>query len=133
MTDNPARERPPIMIAAEEADALSELAVAASTRNPAVSRMLLEEIDRADLVERDAMPADVVGMGSPVTFAVEDGDAARTVTLVYPAEADIEQGRVSILTPVGAGLLGLRVGQTISWPTRNGEERLLRIEAVERP
>jgi regulator of nucleoside diphosphate kinase len=71
-------------------------------------------------------------MGSTVGFVVEETGEQRTVKLVYPGEADIEQGRVSILTPVGAGLIGLRVGQSISWPTRSGEERLLRIESVSR-
>jgi regulator of nucleoside diphosphate kinase len=46
--------------------------------------------------------------------------ADRTVELVYPRDADISAGRVSILTPVGAGVIGLRTGQSILWPDRDG-------------
>src|SRR3546814_13286656 len=59
--------------------------------------------------------------------------AGRTVRLVYPAEADIAEGRMSILTPVGAGLIGLSVGQSINWPDRGGIEHRLTIVAVEQP
>src|SRR3546814_1242385 len=61
-------------------------------------------------------------MGSSVTFIDEKSRAERTVRLVYPAEADIAAGRMSILTPVGAGLIGLSVGQSINWPDRGGIE-----------
>lgn len=95
--------------------------------------MLLEEIDRAKVKDSDRVPANVVTMRSTVEFVVQSTGERRTVTLVYPRDADIAKGRLSILTPVGAGLIGLRVGQSISWPTRNGEERLLVIESVKRP
>src|SRR3546814_3263969 len=71
-------------------------------------------------------------MGSGVTFIDEKSRAERTVRLVYPAEADIAEGRMSILTPVGAGLIGLSVGQSINWPDRGGIEHRLTIVAVER-
>jgi len=54
------------------------------------------------------------------------------VQLVYPAEANISEGRVSVLTLIGAALIGLRVGQSISWPTRRGEERRLTVLRVAR-
>ena len=56
--------------------------------------------------------------------------ADRTVELVYPRDADISAGRVSILTPVGAGVIGLRTGQSILWPGRDGRERKLTIVKV---
>ena len=65
--------------------------------------------------------------------SVEETGEQRTVELVYPKDADIAENRISILTPVGAGLLGLRVGQTISWPDRAGQERLLKIDSVVQP
>jgi regulator of nucleoside diphosphate kinase len=52
------------------------------------------------------------------------------VTLVYPAESDIEKGRVSVLTPIGAALLGLSQGQSIEWNTRSGEPRQLTVLAL---
>lgn len=56
--------------------------------------------------------------------------ADRKVELVYPRDADISAGRVSILTPVGAGVIGLRTGQSILWPDRDGRERKLTIVKV---
>jgi regulator of nucleoside diphosphate kinase len=53
------------------------------------------------------------------------------VKLVYPQDADIEAGRISILTPIGAGLIGLAQGDSIVWPDRDGQERILRIVRVE--
>lgn len=133
MTAKQAAERPPIILIESEADALADLAIGIENRHPNVSSMLLEEIDRAETLPAEEMPGDVVTMGSTVEFVVQKTGERRTVKLVYPKEADIAEGRLSILTPVGAGLIGLRVGQSISWPDRSGEERLLTIENVSRP
>jgi regulator of nucleoside diphosphate kinase len=130
MPTKQAVKRPPIQIAEREADALTDLAVAVADRHPVVSALLLEELDRAEILPSYEIPADVVTMGATVAFTVEETGEKRTVELVYPKDADIAQNRISILTPVGAGLLGLRVGQTISWPDRAGQERLLRIDSV---
>ena len=79
------------------------------------------------------MPADVVRMGSTVEFFDEAHGSQRAVQLVYPGEADIGAGRVSILTPVGAGLIGLSAGAEITWPDREGRKRSLRILKVTPP
>ena len=133
MATKQAAKRPPIQIGEREADALNDLAVAVADRHPVVSKLLLEELDRAKIVPSYKIPADVVTMGAKVQFTVEETGEQRTVELVYPKDADIAENRISILTPVGAGLLGLRVGQTISWPDRAGQERLLKIESVVQP
>ena len=122
--------RPPIHMIDTEADALTGLALDAETRLPDVSALLLEEIGRAHIYERDAMPADVVTMMSTAEFRDEATGATRSVQLVYPRDADISSGRVSILTLVGAGLIGLKEGQSICWPDRGGKERTLSIVKV---
>ena len=71
------------------------------------------------------MRDDVVRMGSTLRYVTDSGED-RTVTLVFPAEADIAAGKISILTPIGAALLGLSEGQSIHWQTRNGESRAAR-------
>ena len=55
------------------------------------------------------------------------------MTLVYPAEADIDAGRVSVGTPIGTALLGLAEGQSIDWTARDGRRQRLTVVAVERP
>jgi regulator of nucleoside diphosphate kinase len=52
------------------------------------------------------------------------------VRLVLPAEADLDAGRISILTPVGAGLIGMRAGDEIDWPCPDGRPRILKIVDV---
>ena len=68
-------------------------------------------------------------MGSTVTFT-SDGADTRTVTLVFPGQANIEEGKVSILTPVGAALIGLSEGQSMSWTARDGREHALSVVSV---
>lgn len=130
MTNAKATKRPPIHMIDTEADALTDLALSVEERLPQVSELLLGEISRATLHRADKMPADVVTMYATVAFTDEASGAGRTVQLVYPKEADISAGRISILTPVGAGLIGLRKGQTILWPDREGQERKLSIVQV---
>lgn len=133
MTALQAGERPAITLIDEQADALTELAISIRERNPNVSRLLLQEIDRARIVEAQEIPDEVVTMGCLVEFVDQKDGDRHEVRLVYPGDADIAQGRLSILTPVGAGLIGLSAGQSISWPDRSGKERLLTIERVSRP
>jgi len=131
MTQNlQAATRPPLMMTETDADKITDLALAARDRAAQVSSLLLEEIDRADIVAPDALPSDVISMSSTVEFIDEGTGVGRTIQLVYPHEADIEQGRISILTPVGAGLIGLREGQSIAWPDRDGHVRALRVVKV---
>ena len=122
--------RPPIHIVDSDYDIIADLALSIERRSPELSKMLLDEIDRAEIHARDALPADVVALGSEVEFLDVDSGAVRQVRLVLPGDADIESGRVSILTPVGAGLIGLREGQSIDWPCPSGRSRVLRILKV---
>jgi Transcription elongation factor len=72
----------------------------------------------------------VVRMGSLVTYVDETTGRTRTVTLVYPDAADIDQNRISILTPIGAALIGLRPSQSITWPLPDGRVGSLKVVAV---
>ena len=125
-----ARARPPIQIRETDAERIGNLAIEAEERLPQVAELLLAEINRAKVVQDSRLPGDVVAMQSIVKFVDEASDAERTLQLVYPQAADIEAGRISILSLVGAGLLGLRPGQSISWPDRAGKQRALRIIEV---
>lgn len=127
-----ALRRPAIQMIDSEADTLTTLALGAESRVPAVAAMLLKEIERAAIVSEKRISPDVVTMRSVVEFIDEASGADRTVQLVYPREADISAGRISILTPIGAGLIGMKTGQSILWPDRDGRERKLTIVKVSR-
>ncbi|MEW5688399.1 MAG: nucleoside diphosphate kinase regulator [Pseudomonadota bacterium] len=125
--------RPPITVGETDAERLTALALQMEGRHPDVAGLLLDELERARVRPDAAVPKGVVGMDCLVEFVDEAHGAPRKVQLVYPAEADIAAGRVSVMTHVGAGLLGLAEGQAILWPDRDGRRRPLRILSVQRP
>lgn len=129
MSTTTARSKPAIILCEEDHDTLVGLADSVLERSPELGETLFAEVQRARVVKRSALPEGVVRMGSRVTFKTNDGKE-RTVTLVFPREADIEQGRLSILTPVGATLIGLRAGQAMRWTGRDGASHELTVLAV---
>jgi regulator of nucleoside diphosphate kinase len=90
---------------------------------------LEEELERANVVSSRDIPADVVTMNSQVRIRGLDAGKETVVTLVFPANADYEQGKLSILAPMGTALLGYRAGDTIEWQAPAGLRRL-RVEQV---
>jgi regulator of nucleoside diphosphate kinase len=106
---------PALIIGDDDYERLFGIAMGAKQAKPALAGQLLDEIERADLRPLAEVPLDVAAIGSDVTFYENDSEQARTVRLVLPWDADFEQGWVSVLTPLGAGLLGLSTGQSISW------------------
>jgi regulator of nucleoside diphosphate kinase len=123
--------RPPIHLLATESDLIADLALSAEHRHPVVAAMLLEEIERAELHQLDDMPTGSIRLDSYITFVDERSRKVRNVQLVLPIDANIAEGRISILTPIGAALYGLAAGDCISWPDLDGNERLIRIMEVE--
>tara|TARA_R110000751_G_scaffold31160_4_gene79458 strand:- start:54501 stop:54833 length:333 start_codon:yes stop_codon:yes gene_type:complete len=108
------------------------LAEAGSAALASAAESLLVEMERARVVPDAKLPADSVRMGSRVRYVTER-DEERAVTLVYPVDADIAAGKVSVLTPVGAALIGMRAGKSISWTARDGRTNVLTVTAVEQP
>jgi len=109
---------------------LTRLIGTQSRRNAAACEALEAELDRAEVVAPNEVPPDVVTMKSRARFVDQDRHEELEMTLVYPPDADVERGRISVLAPVGAALLGLSVGQTIEWPLPHGGTRRLRVSAV---
>jgi regulator of nucleoside diphosphate kinase len=100
---------------------------------PAVAKALGDELDRAHVLTAGRHPGDVVCMGCEVTYRDETTGKTQTGTLVYPEEADIAKGRISVLTPIGAALIGLSVGDAMNWETRSGEMKRLTVLNVRQP
>jgi len=125
-------DRPTIHLIDTEQARLLDLARAMRSRQAEISELLQEELERAEVHDAASLPPGVVSMHSTVEFLDESNGTSRTVQLVYPHEADIAAGRISVLTPIGAGLIGLSEGQSILWPNRAGQERQLRIIKVTR-
>lgn len=121
-------EMPAIVVSSDDQKRLTVLALEALQRVPDIASELLAEMERAEVVAD--VPSSVVRMGSRVEFTDDDGQK-RLVTLVYPGQADIGSGRISILTPIGTALIGLSEGQSIAWTTRDGRRRRLVVVRVE--
>jgi regulator of nucleoside diphosphate kinase len=91
------------------------------------------ELHRAAVVPQRAVPPDVVTMNSDVVYEDLDTGVQRAIRVVYPRDADASAQRISILAPIGAALLGLRVGQAISWHVANGVKRIRVVEIRYQP
>ncbi|MDG5747575.1 nucleoside diphosphate kinase regulator [Qipengyuania sp. XHP0207] len=133
MTTSQLGEKPTIHVIDSEADALYDLAMSIEERSPDVAGKLCEELDRADVVAAEDLPPDIVTMDSEVEFVDERSGGRRKVQLVWPRDANMDENRLSVLTLVGAGLIGMRAGSAIDWPDRSGRERCLRIVDVRQP
>ena len=124
---------PRIKVTAEDHARLYGLASASIDRIPEVAGRLLDELDRAQIVRPGAKDAGFARMGSCVEYRDESTGKVQAVRLVYPVEADIAAGRISILTPIGAALIGLSRDQSIGWETRIGEAKRLPVLDVREP
>ncbi|MDP2377869.1 nucleoside diphosphate kinase regulator [Reyranella sp.] len=123
------RSVPNIIVSNADYERLTDLATASLERLPEVAEELLAEMDRAKVVRDDSVPANVIRMGSTVTFRSDDGREL-TETLVYPVDEDSDAHKISVMTPVGAALIGLAEGQSISWTARDGRKHELTVMKV---
>ena len=134
MINSTRTELPPIKIRQADFERLAQLAEAAAATAPATAEFLADEIERATVVADTAPLAGIVGMESEVIFREDATGLQKQVTLVYPKSADIGAGRISVLTPIGAALIGLSEGQAISFATPSGQLRSLTVvEVRDRP
>ena len=124
-------ELPPISIRMCDADRLRNIAEAASDKYPQTTEFLAREIDRAEiLTDAHSLPG-LVTMESDVTFRDDISLQERCVTLVYPEAADVDAGKISILTPIGAALIGLSMGHTIEFQTPGARWQSLTVLKVD--
>ena len=119
---------PAITLRSDDFDALDRLVGDLPGSGPA--GLLQQELDRAKVCEPKAMPKNVVTLNRWLQYVDDHSPEVRRVQLVLPKDADIDAGRVSILSYVGAGLIGLGEGQTIRWPDRDGQDHNLSIVRV---
>ncbi|SQA96831.1 Regulator of nucleoside diphosphate kinase [Cedecea neteri] len=95
-----------------------------------VAEALNAELDRAQMCSPEKMPPDVVSMNSRVEFRDLSTQEVHVRTLVYPANLTDSDSQLSVMAPVGAALLGLRVGDSINWTLPNGSQTHLEVLAL---
>ncbi len=91
---------------------------------------LMDLVDNADIVSADAIAPDVVTMNSTVVYDDAAEGPTETLVLVYPEHADAARGRVSILSPLGRTLIGVRAGERVSFGTPGVGVRCVRVRKV---
>lgn len=94
---------------------------------------LEEELDRAKIVESREVPPDVITMNSQVKLKDLETSEEMVLSLVFPAEADIDEGKISVLAPVGTGMIGYSKGDTIEWKVPAGMRKLKVMELLYQP
>jgi regulator of nucleoside diphosphate kinase len=103
------------------------------TNQDVLLRSLKEHLSRKKVVPTTKVPKSVVTMHSRVRVRDPKSDEAETYTLVYPDAADITEGKLSILAPMGAALLGAREGEVVKFETPDGLRRLKVVKIVYQP
>lgn len=121
--------QPDIIISESDAEKLDELLAKVSQKDFPGKGNLEKELDRATIVPSSQIPENLVTMNSRVRFKDVNSDKSFTMTLVYPKNAG-QENTVSVLAPMGSALLGLSVGQQISWPKPAGGVMTVEIEEI---
>lgn len=96
----------------------------------ATSVALAEMLDVVDVLPGREVPTDLVTMNSRVELREPGSRQARAITLSYPEEADPAAGMVSVLSPLGTQLLGLRAGDVAQWAAPDGRNHAAEVSAV---
>jgi regulator of nucleoside diphosphate kinase len=90
---------------------------------------LEEELDRAEIVKPQNIPKDVITMRSRVRLRDVDSGNEMVYSLVFPNEAELGQGKISVLAPIGTAMIGYKAEAIIEWEVPAGLRRL-RVEEV---
>ena len=108
----------------ERLTSMLDESLAGKNRDVAFLKELARELASAETVEPRAVPADVVTMNSRVVVKdVESGEISE-YTLVFPEKANVEQGRLSVVSPIGTAILGYSKGDTLVWQTPGGPRKI---------
>lgn len=120
--------KPEIIVTTTDSERLEALIDSLPSSNSAGAE-LLEELQRAEVVEPHEIPRSVVTMDSIVRFTITPGNEEFCRRLVYPREVT-DAATISVLSPVGSALLGLAAGSSIEWPGPTGERLVIRVVEV---
>ncbi len=126
-----AADRPAVFISTADLDRFLELLPEFIEPTAPGAALLAQEIARAQICAEDDMPARVVRLGSTVRYRDLISGRQRQVQVVLPVDADMDRGRVSILSPIGAALIGMPEEQIFTWTEASGDERRIEVLGLE--
>lgn len=122
--------KPPITLSSLDLDRIEALLAAIPSSVYPSKVQLQAELDRAEVLAPEQIPATVVTMNSTVKFSIEETGKEFCLMLVYPRDMDGSTDRISIFAPVGSALLGLSVGDALAWPGPGGKTMTVRVMEV---
>ena len=108
----------------ERLESVIENANRRSSRDGKHLEELEGELLKADVVLPTGIPPDVITMNSQVCLQDMESGEDLVYTLVFPADADLNNGKISVLAPIGTAMIGYRVGDTIKWQVPGGVRNL---------
>ncbi|MCG3470087.1 nucleoside diphosphate kinase regulator [Xenorhabdus bovienii] len=120
-------KKPKIIINELDAERLDSLLEQPAFANTSIAEALNAELDRAEIVPPVEIPPDVVTMNSEIRFIDLGSNEERIRTLVYPASLQDSTKHLSVMAPLGAALLGLRVNDEITWQLPNSEKTRIKV------
>ncbi len=123
-------EMPPIHLSRHDFEALTGLIRRIRYDRSESAEFLIDELNRAQVLPEADLPDGTVRLGNYVTYRDEDTGMIRRFKLTLPEDANLPQGKLSILTRVGAALIGLKAGQTIEWEAPASRRRKLTVIEV---
>lgn len=88
------------------------------------------ELDRAKIIYDNEVSDNLVTMNSKIVIIDKETYKKSTITLVYPSDADIKKGQISVFAPLGSAVLGLSVGQEIQWTFPNGKVKCIKVAEI---
>jgi regulator of nucleoside diphosphate kinase len=86
------------------------------------------ELRKAEVVNREELPDDVVRLNSTVTIKEVKGNKTMELTVVTPGKANIRQRLISVMSPIGTALIGFRKGQKVTWKVPAGQKTFIIME-----
>jgi regulator of nucleoside diphosphate kinase len=128
--------QPSIFITTKDAEKLRKLireAYHSEYRGSDYLKVLAEEMEKAAVVNPDQIPADVITLNSTARPLDQETNEEMVYTLVFPEDADLSQGKISILAPIGTAMLGYKTGDTFEWDTPGGKRTLRVTEILYQP
>lgn len=123
--------RPEIFLSAEDHQTLAR--IVGDMPAEGVAGLLQEELERAVICEPGDRPKGAAPLHRWLHYVDNRMFELRRIQIVLPHEANIDEGKVSVLSHVGAGLIGLEEGHAITWTDPSGGERSLTVVMVEDP
>ena len=123
---------PPVRISPTDRERLAAIAIDAmrTPRAPSSAAILLSELARAIIIAEAELPPSVISMHSTVALRDDVNGVLSEMTLVFPDEEEPETGRVSVLSPLGAALIGLSEGDSICWSNATGDRQSVTVLRV---